>query len=132
MVTRSAGRVGPIAIVLTVLGCSYGAEPDRSRDFVLVYAPDSETLDPAATAVIGQATQAALAAPALEVTVAGYADDPATPEAQQIVSRLRAQLVADALLQAGVGRRRIHLSPRRAIGADPATERRRVEIRIAP
>jgi hypothetical protein len=38
--------------------------------------------------------------------------------------------VADALAARGVARSRIHLVPRRGIGADPGLESRRVEIRI--
>lgn len=113
-------------------GCSYGPDPDRRTDFVLFFHDGSTTLDPAATATVERAALAARAAPGLEVTVAGFADQPVTPEANQILSRIRAQIVADRLVQLGVGRSRVHIEPRRALGGDPGLESRRVEIRIAP
>ena len=71
-------------------------------------------------------------APSTRVVVAGYADDPGAPEANQIQSRLRAQSVADALVADGVARARVSLLPRRALGGDPGYESRRVDIRLEP
>ncbi len=117
-------------LVLLCASCSYGADPDRRADYVIYYDGQSTTLDPAARATIARAAQAAGRAPSLGLVVAGFADDPGAPEADQIQSRIRAQTVADALLRAGVARERIELTPRRALGGDPAIESRRVDIRL--
>ncbi len=124
---RSAGQA--LSAVL-LLGCSYGADPDRRTDFVLTFPPAATDPDGSAAAILDRAAAAARAAPGLDVTVAGYADAPLAPEANQIRSRLRAQSVADALVARGVAHGRITLLPRRAIGADPAAESARVDIRI--
>ena len=118
------------ALALALLGCSYGADPDRRVDYVLTFPSASSTLDAPATAIIDRAAAAARAAPQFDITVAGYADAPLAPESNQILSRLRAQTVADALVARGVPRARVTLNPRRGIGADPGAESPRVEIRI--
>ncbi|MDT7950498.1 MAG: OmpA family protein [Acetobacteraceae bacterium] len=110
--------------------CSYGADPDRRTDFVVFYDGQSTELDRPARSTVAQAAEAASRAPSLGVVVAGFADPPGAPEANQIQSRIRAQKVADALLEAGVKRDRIKLMPRRALGGDPAAESRRVDIRL--
>jgi len=123
-------RVLAAATGLALLGCTYGAGPDQRVDFVLVFQNSTTALDPAASAIVDRAVRAARAAPDLDVTVAGYADPSLTPESNQILSRIRAQTVADALVQRGVPRSRVQLTPRRAIGADPGIESRRVDIRV--
>ena len=128
MTGRHRLLLGLMGLVLSA--CSYGPDPDRRTDFVLFYHDGSTALDPAATAILERAAVAAHAAPGLDVMVAGYADLATTPEANQILSRIRAQTVADRLVQLGVARSRIQLSPRHAIGGDPGLESRRVEIRI--
>lgn len=132
MVMPAARRVLPLAMILVLLGCSYGADPDKRTDFVLRFAEGSTTLDPGAAAIVDRAARAARAAPSFDVIVAGFADDPRTPQSNQILSRIRAQQVANALRDAGIGHGRIQLRPRRAIGGDPGTESLRVEIRVAP
>ena len=127
----AASRLFLIGLVcFAATSCSYGADPDKRTDFVLFFPGQSTALDPAANALIAQAAAAARNAPDLDVTVAGYADYSLTPEANQIQSRIRAQIVADALVRLGVARSRIELKPRRAIGSDPGVESRRLEIRI--
>jgi outer membrane protein OmpA-like peptidoglycan-associated protein len=123
-------RALALGLAASLLACSYGPKPDRRTDFVLFYRGGSDVLDPAAAAIVARAASAAAAAPDLDVTVAGYADAPAAPESNQILSRIRAQIVANALVARGVARERIHLLPRRALGADPGDESHRVDIRI--
>ena len=118
-----------LAVGLSCASCSYGTDPDERADYVIYYEGQSTTLDPAATATIARAARFALQK-SLAVVVAGFADDPGAPEANQIQSRIRAQLVADALLHDGIARDRIELTPRRALGGDPAVESRRVDIRL--
>ena len=119
-----------LLLVSLCASCSYGAEPDDRADFVVYYTGQSTELDPAAHATIARAANAAGRAPSYGLVVAGFADNPGAPEANQIQSRIRAQQVADALLRAGVARDRIELKPRRALGGDPAIESRRVDIRL--
>ena len=121
-----ASLIGSAALI----GCSYGKLPDRRTDFVLFYPPDATALDAPATAIVARAAAAALRAPDLDIVVAGYEDAPATPESNQIRSRIRAQTVANALAERGVVPGRIKLTPRRALGADPAAESLRVEVRV--
>ncbi len=123
-------RTRATGLAACVAACSYGPKPDKRTDFVLVYPTAAADLDPAATAILNRAAAAAAAAPDLDVTVAGYEDAAITPESNQILSRIRAQTVANALVDRGVARGRIHLVPRRALGADPGIESRRVDIRI--
>lgn len=124
MVTRR------LLLVLSCASCSYGADPDKRADYVIYYTGQSTELDRSGLETIARAAAAAGRAPSFGMVVAGYADDPGAPEADQIQSRIRAQRVADALLKAGVARDRIELKPRRALGGDPAIESRRVDIRL--
>ena len=124
MVTRR------LLLALSCASCSYGADPDKRADYVIYYSGQSTELDRTSLATISRAGAAAGRAPSLGLVVAGFADDPGAPEAEQIQSRIRAQRVADALLKAGAARERIELKPRRALGGDPAIESRRVDIRL--
>ncbi len=117
-------------LALALSGCSYGADPDRRIDYVLYFHDATTALDGPAIAIVARAAAAARATPTLDVTVAGYADAPLAPESNQILSRLRAQSVADALVSRGVAHDRITIVPRRAVGADPGAESGRVEIRV--
>ncbi len=117
-------------LAFACVSCSYGAEPDRHADYVIYYTGQSSELDHTSLATVGHAAEAAARAPSFDLVVAGFADDPGAPEANQIQSRIRAQTVADALLRAGVARDRVTLTPRRALGGDPAIESRRVDIRL--
>ena len=121
---------GVLVLALLCGACSYGDEADLRSDFVVFYAGGSTTLDATASATIARAARGAERARSFGVVVAGYADDPGAAEANQIQSRIRAQLVADALVRDGVARDRVTLMPRRALGGDPALESRRVDIRI--
>lgn len=118
-----------LAVALACASCSYGADPEDRADYVIYYQGQSTALDTAAAATITRAAGVAVRRK-VGIVVAGYADDPGAPEANQIQSRIRAQLVADALLQAGVARDRIELTPRRALGGAPGVESRRVDIRL--
>ena len=120
-----------MVLALACAACSYGPPDDERRaDFVVLYAGPSTALGEAARQTIARAARFAARERDDRVVVAGYADDPGAPEANQIQSRIRAQLVADALVADGVERSRVTLSPRRALGGDPGSESRRVDIRI--
>ena len=120
------------AILLSLAACSYGPEPDRRTDYVVLFPPGQTELAGTQREVIGWAAAAARALPGSTVTVAGYADPARAPQSNQIESRIRAQLVADALVQGGVPRSAVRVAPRRGIGGDPGIESGRVDIRIEP
>lgn len=117
-------------LLLSCASCSYGGIQDDRADYVIYYTGQSTTLDQEAATTVARAAQTASRLSSAGVIVAGYADDPGAPEANQIQSRIRAQTVADALLRAGVARDRIKLKPRRALGGEPGLESRRVDIRL--
>ncbi len=123
-------RRAVLAGALACASCSYGADPDDRADYVVYYRDQSTALDAVAGATITRAATVAIRR-RVDAVVAGYSDDPGAPEANQIQSRIRAQLVADALLRAGMSRDRITIVPRRALGGDPAVESRRVDIRLS-
>ena len=123
-------RFWVVAVALGVASCSFGADPDERADYVVAYTDQSITLDATAMQVVVRAATYADKVQSLRIVVAGFADAPGAPEADQIQSRVRAQRVADALVGDGVARDRIKLTPRRALGSDPAVESRRVEIRL--
>jgi outer membrane protein OmpA-like peptidoglycan-associated protein len=124
-------RIVPSALlgagILVLSACAAGA-PEAGPDFVLFFTAQSTALDSAATNIVDTAAAAALAARSGPVIVAGYADRAGTPQANQILSRLRAQAVAERLVERGVDRARVHVRPRGAAGGDPGVESRRVEI----
>jgi outer membrane protein OmpA-like peptidoglycan-associated protein len=116
--------------LLLLAGCATGSESEQTSDFVLFFTAQSASLDAPAVGILDAAAAAARAAPHGRVIVAGYADRVGTPQANQILSRLRAQVVADGLVERGVDRARVRLRARGATGADPGVESRRVEILI--
>ena len=68
--------------------------------------------------------------PGHRVVVAGYADRLGSADANQTLSKLRAQVVADRLAADGVERGRIVLRAKGSVGGDPGVESRRVAIDI--
>jgi len=100
--------------------------------YVVFFTPLSANLDDGAKGVITDASQAAQARPGRKVVVAGYADRRigSTPDTDQTLTKLRAQVVADGLVAKGVDRGRIVLQPKGAIGGDPGVESRRVMIEL--
>lgn len=91
----------------------------------------SARLDDAAKAAITGAARAARAAPQAVVKVIGAADTEGSAEANRLLSRLRAQVVKDALVADGIAAGRIHIH---GIGAVPSEqtqqESRRVTISV--
>lgn len=118
------------ALLLVFVSC---AAPMRETtpSYVVFFTAFSADLDEPARQVINQAAQAAQASGNRIVRVEGYADSDGSTEANRILSRLRAQVVADALAERGIERSRIVLRPRGQQGGDPGVESRRVEINIS-
>lgn len=105
------------------------ASTDRS--FVVFFVEWSAALDMSAASVISAAATAAKANPTEPVVVTGTADPIGSARANSLISALRAEQVANALIAAGVASTRIE---QRALGGTDyqlnALESRRVIIAI--
>lgn len=100
----------------------------RSPDYAVYFAQWSAMLDPDALTVINAAGGWAMQNPEAEVMLAEYLD-PAGPQAMADLSRLRAQLIEDKLVEAGIERERVrHI--KRNVGEVPgmSQESQRVDI----
>lgn len=117
------------ALLLGVAGCAVPGR-ETTPSYVVFFTAFSADLDEPARQVITQAAQAAQASGDRIVRVEGYADSAGSTEANRTLSRLRAQVVADALAERSVPRNRIVLRPRGQQDGDPGVESRRVEINI--
>jgi cytochrome c oxidase subunit 2 len=116
--------------VLVLAGCATrpaGPPPH----YVVFFEAWSAKLGEPALGAISAAADWAKQHPDSVVTVSGFADPEGGPQANKDLSRLRAQVVADALVADGVPQGRIR---RRAIGSVAYTldslESRRVEIAL--
>ena len=99
----------------------------------VVYFPAwSAEMDDAARAVIGEAAAEAREHDRATVTVAGFASTVGSPRANQLLSELRAQVVADELMQKGIRAGRLRLNSRGPSHfVSTPLESRRVEVTIA-
>jgi len=98
---------------------------------IVFFTADSAQLDDSAKNVIADAAVAAQRSPGTPVVVAGFADPTGGPAYNRALSEARAQIVADALRNAGVVSSRISVQPRGPVKPEGyATESRRVEIQI--
>lgn len=119
-----------LALALAGAACAPTAASSPGASFIVFYTPFSGNLGPDATAVVADATKAALAAPGRRVYVLGYADSIGTPETNRTLTRLRAEVVRDTMVANGIPASRITLQPKGAQGGDPGVESRRVEIEL--
>ena len=117
-------------LAVGLAACTAAPAEPLGPTYVVFFTPFSADLDEAALGVIADAGRAAQAAPGHRVVVAGYADSIGSAAANQTLSKLRAQVVADGLAAAGVDRGRIALRPKGLVGGDPGVESRRVGIDI--
>ena len=124
---RRLSLIVPVLVALLAT-TTRAAEP---RTFVLYFSSWSALIEPAAEQIVAAAVAAANADPLANITVTGYASTIGSVEANTLLARLRAQVVTDALVTAGVNRERIRLS-----GTSPTTfivepvEARRTVIQI--
>lgn len=126
---RSALRsVALGALLLGAAGCAQKSPVDAPPESVTFFNPFSADLDDAAKGVINQISTDALAHPDRRVIVEGFADSIGAPSSNQTLSKLRAQVVADALVSHGVPPSHIILRPRGATQSDPGIESRRVDV----
>ena len=117
------------ALCLVVPAYAHAQAPDRN--FVVFFDLWSGAVDATAQSVIGAAAKAAGAAPSDRVILTGTADSTGSARANALVSALRTQQVADALVAAGVAPARIDQN---ALGGTEyvlsSIEARRVTIAI--
>ena len=89
----------------------------------------SALLEEPAKLALREAAERMKANPRQPILVVGYAGPRGTSEATMILSRLRARVVADALIQNGVPAARVRVLYRGATPGFESLESRRVEVR---
>ncbi len=103
-----------------------------SQAFLVFFEPWSVKLDAQGRAAIDGAAELARKSPSSTIHVVGFADPEGSTAANIELSRLRAQLVVDELVKAGVPQARIRQSGRGPTDfAQSSLESRRVEITIS-
>lgn len=114
------------ALAQTPVAPPHGSE----RAFVVFFESWSAAIDAPAEAGLARLAEMARRAPEVPVLVTGYASPPGSTEANELLSRLRARVVADALIERGVAAARIRIIGRGPTPGMEALESRRVEVRI--
>ncbi len=120
---------------------AYGAllaqQPARPRRFVVQFEPNGNRLAAGADAVLAEMRSALAALPAAEVVVTGHTDRVGSVEANDRLSRARAEAVRELLVAAGLARSAVTVAGRgerepAVPTADEVAEarNRRVEIKI--
>ena len=118
-----------LALLSWIAGCARTSS--ESQKFVVYFEQWSAALDQPAHSAINAAAKRAQEHPDQIVTVAGYADPQGSQQANIEMSRARAKIVADQLVQDGVSRQRIRLSAHGATDYSLSSiESRRVEIAV--
>ena len=101
------------------------------RNFVVFFQEWSAAFDKPAAAVIADAAKVAAASQSAPIVVTGYADPIGSGRSNELVSALRAQLVVDALVEAGIPAVRIQQKAVGGIGfVLSPQESRRVTVSI--
>ncbi|MGI4951666.1 MAG: OmpA family protein [Janthinobacterium lividum] len=121
--------LGAMLMAVAAAGCTrlFVDTPPKSVVFFNAF---SAELDAPAQGVIREFATDARTAPTRRVTVLGYADAAGSPDANRMLSALRAKVVSDALVTQGIAPNRITQRPRGATDTDPGIESRRVEIEL--
>ncbi len=117
-------------LLLLVAACTASA-PSPPHKVIVFFKEWSAAIDPAAVGAIGTAAQWAKDHPNDPVKVAGYADPTGSAQANDYLSRTRAQVVADQLVADGVDQGRISIAAHGSVDfTSTSQESRRVEIAI--
>jgi outer membrane protein OmpA-like peptidoglycan-associated protein len=125
-------RLLSLVALLTVTSCASATGGGEHR-YVVFFQEWSAQLDPAAKSAVAGAADEAKAHPTGKIMVIGFADTVGSAQANIDVSRLRAQVVADALTANGIDAGRIQRAARGATQFElSAQESRRVEIVVGP
>lgn len=100
----------------------------------ILFKSNSSQLDAKATAELDLLVLTLLTNPSMKVRLAGHADEGGTASYHKQVSKLRAQVVADYLMEKGIAKKRISLksygSSRPLDGTGTPEKNRRVEINL--
>ena len=123
-------RLIGLALALTlVCGAAKAAEPQKS---VVFFEPWSGALGDSAIGTVADAAARAKQSAAAVVTVCGFASTIGGKQANQLLSKLRAQIVVDQLVTDGVDPARIRSNAEGEVPfALTPLESRRVEITVA-
>jgi len=117
-------------LLLLVAACTASA-PSPPHRIIVFFQEWSAAIGPAAVGAIGEAAQWAKDHPGDRIQVTGYADPTGSVEANDYMSRTRAQVVADQLVTDGVDRSRIRVAAHGPVDFTlTSQESRRVEIAI--
>lgn len=106
------------------------APVDPNRALPIFFEAWSALLEEPAQVALRQAAERIKANPNVPVLVVGYAGPRGSTDATTTLSRLRARVVADALIANGVPARRIRVLYRGATPGFESLESRRVEVRV--
>lgn len=106
------------------------AQVDPNRALPIFFEAWSAFIEEPARVALAEVSTYIKANPRIPVLVVGYADPRGSAEANMILSRLRARVVADTLVENGVPRNRIRILYRGATPGFESLESRRVEVRV--
>lgn len=106
------------------------APVDPNRALPIFFEAWSALLEDPAQQALREAAARIKANPRVPVLIVGYADPRGSAEANMILSRLRARVVADALITNGVPAARLRVIYRGATPGFESLESRRVEVRV--
>jgi len=127
MVTVSRRLILVFGASMALVACIH--KPPEKQRYLIFFQKESAALDDSAHEVITSAASLAQHDKAAPVTVLGFADPEGSPQANRDLSALRAQIVMDELVKAGIPTERLS---KRAEGSVEykldSLESRRVEI----
>ncbi len=126
-------RIAFLLLLLCATVAGARAADGPARVYVVYFQEWSVAVDDEAQKVIREAAQMAKASPRTLVQVTGFADPTGTRTSNIMLSELRAQRVADYLIEDGLPKQRILLRGRGPVQfAISGLESRRVEIIVTP
>ena len=123
-------RQNSIILILCSLSSCAMLDGAPKPNYIVFFQQRAATVDPVAAPIVARAAEKAKSMPDASVTVYGYTDSAASPQADVLLSQQRAQHVADALVADGVSSGRIVRRGRGQTGGDPGVASRRVEIDV--
>jgi len=123
-----------LALLPLLAGCeTFNRDPAAEPARIVFFNEDSDTLDPAARAVVQAAADAVKRYSNVRVNVFGYAGPTGGAAFNRALSEARATHVSELLRQFGVPAERVFIIGRGPVPFEMApVESRRVEIRLAP
>jgi outer membrane protein OmpA-like peptidoglycan-associated protein len=123
-------QAAPVMAAPTQAPPAATAQPGSDRAFVVFFEEWSAALSEPAQAGLARVAEMAARNARVPVLVLGYTGPRGSSEANALLSRLRARMVADALIERGVASRRIRIVSRGPTPGFESLESRRVEVRI--